>query len=222
MPGCDADAPCVTVATSLSLHAYADRTCPHEFLCAQNCLHAVQTHLRGYQERAVRQALQASTIVVLPTGSGKTLIAAAVAVAVVSRKPAAKVLVIVPSEPLMEQQARALRTETGFAVAHFKGGMQNPSLQSYQALVALPQALRNLSARNARFAISNFALIVFDEVHHVIKKHPYRALARQMQALPACQRPRVLGLTASLTYATGPGSIPWSIYMGISAAAAAA
>ena len=44
------------------------------------------------------------------------------------------------------------------------------------------------------------AQVVFDEVHHVLKDHPYRKLAQQ---LCKCDGPVVLGLTASLTYAVG-------------------
>jgi ERCC4-related helicase len=44
-------------------------------------------------------------------------------------------------------------------------------------------------------------LVVFDEVHHVLKQHPYRALAAAL--LDSGARPRVLGLSASLTYAVG-------------------
>ena len=64
--------------------------------------------LRCYQLRIVQEAMQyGNTLVILPTGSGKTLIAAEVA-----RRVGAKVLFLVPTRLLVEQQAKAVREWT--------------------------------------------------------------------------------------------------------------
>ena len=41
------------------------------------------------------------------------------------------------------------------------------------------------------FDLSKFKLIVFDEVHHVVKNHPYRKVARLLQAVNVTLRPQV-------------------------------
>jgi superfamily II DNA or RNA helicase len=50
-----------------------------------------------------------------------------------------------------------------------------------------------------------FDMIVFDECHHVLKDHPHRKLAVKLgitcENLPPQLRPRVVGFTASVTYA---------------------
>ena len=173
------------------------------------CLSAMQTPLRDYQERAAKQALQGSTIAVLPTGSGKTLIGAVVAAATAAAAAhsRASVLFIVPTRLLVEQQAHALSAETDLAVAQYMADLKVPDPKAFDVLVALPQAYIALKNRDERFGFGQYSLIIFDEVHHVIKRHPYRTIARQLQKLPAAQRPRVLGLTASLTYAVGAGAI---------------
>lgn len=167
----------------------------------------MQTLLRGYQERATKQALAGSTIVVLPTGSGKMLIGAAVAAATAAAaQRCASVLFLVPTRPLVEQQAKGLRDETGLAVAQYMGGDTEPGVDTYDILVAVPAAYIALRNRQLRFDYMHYSLVIFDEVHHVIKRHPYRTIARQLESLKCASRPRVLGLTASLTYATSKGA----------------
>ena len=53
-------------------------------------------------------------------------------------------------------------------------------------------------------------LVVFDEVHHVLKQHPYRALAASL--LDSNAQPRVLGLSASLTYAVGAKKVDAALH----------
>ena len=51
----------------------------------------------------------------------------------------------------------------------------------------------------------NFKLVVFDEAHHVLKEHPYSHLAKALKDSTA--KPRVVGLSASLTYEVKPERI---------------
>jgi ERCC4-related helicase len=84
------------------------------------------TTLRGYQQRAVELGKEQSLIVVLPTGSGKTLIAATIA-AHHARKGSA-VLFLVPTCLLVQQQARAMRDETGLVVVEYMSGAETPPI----------------------------------------------------------------------------------------------
>ena len=56
---------------------------------------------------------------------------------------------------------------------------------------------------SSSFSWSNFFAVVFDEVHHVLKDHPYRIIAHGIQKWEndRSQRIQVIGLSASLTYA---------------------
>lgn len=65
------------------------------------------------------------------------------------------------------------------------------------------QTLQQREPKNEWFAWSNYFACVFDEVHHVLKEHPYRIIARSIKAWgeKQYQRIQVVGLSASLTYA---------------------
>jgi superfamily II DNA or RNA helicase len=151
------------------------------------------TELRAYQKRAVEMASSKSCIVVLPTGAGKTLIAASIA------KKFEKTLFLVPTRLLVSQQAKAIFKETGLQVREFMSG--NPIPTNYSVIVSTPSAFISLANTNSHFSFAHFGLIIFDEVHHVMKRHPYRTIARQLNSLG--HRPQILGLTASLTYSLG-------------------
>lgn len=151
--------------------------------------------LRGYQERIVKEVLGGNSLVVLPTGAGKTLIASELI-----RRFAPTCLFLVPTCLLVEQQARGIREWTGLQVAEFMGGVAIP--QQFDVLVSTPKAFQMTQAKGVRgFQWGIFKLVVFDEVHHVLKDHPYRKLALSLSRLP--KAPHVLGLSASLTYAVG-------------------
>jgi superfamily II DNA or RNA helicase len=92
--------------------------------------------LRAYQARIVAAATAANTLVVLPTGAGKTAVAAAAIVALRARGPA---LFLVPTCALVEQQARALRQWTGLDVKEFMGGMPVPRA-AFGVLASTPKS----------------------------------------------------------------------------------
>ncbi len=83
-----------------------------------------------------------------------------------------------------------------------------PSLL-FDVLVSSPAAFISLNASNPNFRYEVFGYFVFDEVHHVIKKHPYRKIARSLACVSP--PPLILGLTASLTYAMGAARIQEAI-----------
>jgi len=63
-----------------------------------------QFETRKYQVEIVRKALFANTLVTLPTGMGKTLIAAVVMYNFYRWFPEGKIIFMAPTKPLVEQQ----------------------------------------------------------------------------------------------------------------------
>jgi hypothetical protein len=166
----------------------------------------MKTALRQYQRRAVALGKQQSLIVVLPTGSGKTLVASKIAA--YHARNGSKILFLVPTCLLVQQQAKAIRDENDVAVVEYMGSASVPSLL-FDVLVSTPAAFISLNASNPNFRYEAFGYFVFDEVHHVIKKHPYRKIARSLACVSP--PPLILGLTASLTYAMGAARIQEAI-----------
>jgi len=62
--------------------------------------------VREYQRAIAKSALESNTLVVLPTGLGKTAVALLVAVERLGMFPEGKVLVLAPTRPLVLQHAR--------------------------------------------------------------------------------------------------------------------
>lgn len=161
--------------------------------------------LRPYQSKIVNAIGQCNAIIKMPTGSGKTFLAAEIIRKELNRNLGKKVcLFLVPTQDLVYQQSKAIQTwcsET--TVLRFTGGMKDPrgwEKNEKVCLVSTPQAFRTLQSRKSQaFGWQCFSLVVFDEVHHVLKDHPYRHIALSIKDLSE-RGIQVLGLSASLTY----------------------
>lgn len=160
--------------------------------------------LRTYQLRIVESILKSNTVVLLPTGSGKTLIAAEAI-----RRIGTPCVFCVPTIPLVEQQATAIGSHlSSLVIGQFHGECSLP--KTFDVLVTTPKAFESQQLREvSSLSWDSFKVVIFDEVHHAIKDHPYRNLALKLMHSNA--NPRVIGLTASLTYAVGDKKIDKSV-----------
>jgi len=161
--------------------------------------------LRGYQQRIVQAVLSTgeNSIIQLPTGAGKTAIAAFILQAMLPIR-STRAVFLVPTVLLVNQQAKALRELTSLVVSELSGEARPSSFASFDALVATPKAFQMAQEGGDEWlSWQTLGVVVFDEVHHVIKDHPYRHIAGSLQRLAksGCTCPLVLGLSASLTYA---------------------
>ena len=99
--------------------------------------------LRRYQRRIVNNASEKNTLVVLPTGAGKTAIAAKIMLNTIQEHKGSKGLFLVPTVLLVKQQAKALREWCGdevLKIGEFKGGMDLPADTAWDILVSTPKA----------------------------------------------------------------------------------
>ena len=152
-----------------------------------------------FQIDLARIGIAEDLLVVLPTGLGKTVIAALVA-AELLRRNEGKVLVLAPTRPLVHQHADSFgRWLVPLRFARFTGTVRRPvregSWEAADVVFATPEIVQNdLGA--ARYRLDDVALVVFDEAHHAVGKYAYVPIAAGYRA----ERPidgRVLGLTAS-------------------------
>ncbi|MEM0029917.1 MAG: DEAD/DEAH box helicase family protein [Candidatus Nitrosocaldus sp.] len=139
--------------------------------------------LRDYQSKALRQWIDAGMrgCIVLPTGSGKTVIGIK---AIESVNLAS--LVVVPTLDLMDQWVSSLTS--AFSLSNDEIGMIGGGNDRLKAITVITYDSAYIRAP----AIGNkFALVVFDEVHH-LPAPGYRNIAELVAA------PYRLGLTATI------------------------
>ncbi|GMS89245.1 hypothetical protein PENTCL1PPCAC_11420 [Pristionchus entomophagus] len=169
--------------------------------------------LREYQKELVGKAnMGDNTVVVAPTGSGKTVVAAQIMRHHVMTRKAMKkpyrMVMVVPKIPLVEQQQKQLyqyMSDVVYStVLHgdmmFEEQNKMEKLLCAELIVMTPQILINLleSMRaKERLFVSDMTLLILDECHHCCSNHPY---AQLMSIIRACQydKPQIVGLTASL------------------------
>jgi ERCC4-related helicase len=153
---------------------------------------------RAYQVNIARACLERSTLVVLPTGMGKTVIAAIV-IAEVLRRRGGKVLFLAPTKPLVEQHAASLRAFLVVdRIALFTGEATSPEERELlwrenKIVVSTPQVIRN-DLKAERISLDEVSLIVFDEAHRAVGDYAYVDVAAAYKEVPGRL---VLGMTAS-------------------------
>ncbi|KAI9501915.1 P-loop containing nucleoside triphosphate hydrolase protein, partial [Coemansia spiralis] len=166
---------------------------------------------REYQLSLLKQALNDNTIVILETGTGKTLVAVMLiqCANTGSSKPQfrKKVRVFLNNTvALVRQQARVIVENTDQQVQEFIGSMGVDEWDdekwankwnSATVFVMTHQALLN-ALRAGYVHITDIDLLVFDECHHARGHHPYVLIMREFyDHCPANERPRIFGMTAS-------------------------
>jgi ERCC4-related helicase len=153
---------------------------------------------RLYQQAIAEAAAEHNTLVVLPTGLGKTAIALRVIGEYLRREPTRSVLLLAPTRPLVVQHARSVAaslfapepiTLTGAIPPDRRTALLHPP----QVVVATPQVVAN-DLREGGFPLDTFSLIVVDEAHRAVGDYPYVAIGRANREGP---RARVLAMTAS-------------------------
>jgi ERCC4-related helicase len=157
--------------------------------------------VREYQRKIAEEATRANTLVVLPTGLGKTVIAILVAAQRLERFPEGKAVVLAPTRPLVLQHYDTFKKHLGLPDSEFVAltGTVDPGERELlwrkaRLVFATPQTVYN-DARHGRISLTDVVLAVFDEAHRSVKDYTYTRLAEAYASEAA--NPLVLGLTAS-------------------------
>jgi len=153
---------------------------------------------RAYQAAIAKAAVDHQTLVVLPTGLGKTAIALRVAAEYLLREPTRSVLFLAPTRPLVLQHAHEVERSLFAPTPLVLTGSVPPErraqlLRPPQVVVATPQVVAN-DLLSSGFPLGSFSLILFDEAHRAVGDYPYVAIARANREGGGA---RVLAMTAS-------------------------
>lgn len=153
---------------------------------------------REYQWNIANSAADASTLVVLPTGMGKTIIALLIIAKELTKGK--NILFLSPTKPLVNQHAQSLNMFLTLedAVAVFTGEIPPEKRialwASKRIIVSTPQVIENdLIAR--RYDLSNISRIIFDEAHRATGNYSYVFIAEMFKKQQTERR--CLGMTAS-------------------------
>jgi ERCC4-related helicase len=133
---------------------------------------------REFQIKIANLSLKENTLVVIPTGLGKTVIAL-ILIAEKLKNSTDKILFLAPTKPLVLQHASFLKenlTINDNSIAIFTGEI-SPSKRTKmwkekRIIVSTPQVIQN-DLLSKRFDLKHVSLIIFDEAHHAIGDYAY-------------------------------------------------
>jgi Fanconi anemia group M protein len=157
---------------------------------------------REYQIEIAKKCINKNSLVVLPTGLGKTIIAVLVAAMTLKYFPdESKVIMLAPTKPLINQHyfsfAKFLnipKEKYSILTGKIPPEKRGQKFIESQILFYTSQTLRN-DIVNRRYTLENVCLIIFDEAHHASGDYPYNLIADKYKD----QNPdfNILALTAS-------------------------
>lgn len=148
--------------------------------------------LRPYQQQARKAVWEQwdqgrdSTLLVLPTGTGKTIVFAAITEDAVRR--GGRVLILAHRGELLEQAAEKIFRATGLGCSVEKAERSCIG-QWYRVTVGSVQTLMR-EKRLSQFPADYFSTIIIDEAHHAVSES-YQAILRHFQGA------KILGVTAT-------------------------
>ncbi|XP_023078434.2 Fanconi anemia group M protein isoform X2 [Piliocolobus tephrosceles] len=157
--------------------------------------------VRDYQLHISRAALFCNTLVCLPTGLGKTFIAAVVMYNFYRWFPSGKVVFMAPTKPLVTQQIEACYQVMGIPQSHMAemtGSTQAFTRKeiwcSKRVLFLTPQVMVNDLSRGACPA-AEIKCLVIDEAHKALGNYAYCQVVREL--VKYTNHFRILALSAT-------------------------
>lgn len=156
---------------------------------------------RLYQEKIYRTCLTHNTLVVLPTGLGKTVIATMVSAAMLELNPDSQVVMSAPTKPLVEQHLETFRKflnlssgEIVSLTGHIEPKLRSKLWRRAKVIISTPQTLQN-DIIAGRCNPRRWSLLIIDEAHRALGDHPYVFIAKYVRENKF--NTKILALTAS-------------------------
>ncbi|KAI3464359.1 hypothetical protein Pfo_021022 [Paulownia fortunei] len=168
---------------------------------AKTWIYPVNVPRRDYQFSITRTALFSNTLVVLPTGLGKTLIAAVVMYNFFRWFPEGKIVFAAPSRPLVLQQIEACHKIVGIPQEWTIDltGQTTPQRRAdfwknRRVFFVTPQVLEK-DIHSGSCLVKHLVCLVIDEAHRAMGNYSYCVAVRELMDTPV--QLRILALTAT-------------------------
>ncbi|MGC8479097.1 MAG: DEAD/DEAH box helicase [Candidatus Micrarchaeia archaeon] len=154
--------------------------------------------VRAYQRNIVESILKnGNTLVVLPTGLGKTLIG--IIMIAFELDIGKKAIFLAPTKPLAEQHYNNFKktfklneSELLLLIGSVSKKKRVELEKDAKIIVATPQTVAN-ELKNSNIQLDDYGIVVFDECHKAVGKYAYTYIANECNIRSIT----VLGLTAS-------------------------
>ncbi len=155
---------------------------------------------RAYQLESLKTALGGSTLMVMPTGFGKTAVQWMM-MAEHLHRGAKKILLIAPTTGLVDQQWRMAKERLAVdesTLVKYTGDTSPSNREELWAsatiVFATAQVIDN-DVLSERITLDDVALLIVDEAHHAVGNHAFAKVGRHYRR--QAKHPRVLAATAS-------------------------
>ena len=178
-------------------------SCPHPFDSTNilTSIYPTNYPVRDYQYNIVQHALYHNTLVSLPTGLGKTFIAAVVMFNYWRWFPQGKIVFMAPTKPLVAQQIEACHKIVGISQEETVEltGAQQPesraaSWKNKRLFFLTPQVMQNDMQRGS-CPVKDLVCLVVDEAHRATRNYAYCTVVREVSEMN--RNFRILALSAT-------------------------
>ena len=156
---------------------------------------------RKYQFAIFQTCKKKDTLVVLPTGTGKTLLATMLSIERFKKFPLQKILILAPTKPLIEQHYESFKKnlpDTWADMQLFTGKTSSEKRkeiwQTAEFIFSTPQCIAN-DIKKELYSLNEVSLLIIDEAHRCLKNYAYNHISQRY--ISQAQNPRILALTAS-------------------------
>jgi len=155
---------------------------------------------RLYQETILGTCNNVNSLIILPTGLGKTVIALLISVNRLSKFPNSHIIFLAPTKPLVSQHFQTFKAlltldeELCILTGEIQPDKREDLFKQAKILFYTPQTLQN-DIITGVINLTNVSFIIFDEAHRAVGEYAYNFIADQY--MKNAKNPLILGMSAS-------------------------
>jgi len=156
---------------------------------------------RQYQNNITKRCKGRNSLIVLPTGLGKTIVGILLVSEALEKYPESKIIILAPTRPLVSQHEASCKDFLNVKpdeIISFTGKISPEKrivlFNNSKIIVSTPQVIKN-DVERGRYDLKHVSLMIFDEAHRTRGNYAYCFISTEY--INTCQDPLILGLTAS-------------------------